>query len=84
METVKVFLFPGKRLYLYFLFPALIFIHCWQMRAAVSNVAKFFPTAIISGRSRDKVIGRLLPSVLSVSIIVAVSFLDAFSFSLTC
>ncbi|KAK4431626.1 Trehalose-phosphate phosphatase A [Sesamum alatum] len=25
------------------------------MRAAVSNVAKYFPTAIISGRSRDKV-----------------------------
>lgn len=26
-----------------------------QMRSAVSNVAKYFPTAIISGRSRDKV-----------------------------
>ncbi|XP_068669796.1 probable trehalose-phosphate phosphatase F [Aristolochia californica] len=26
-----------------------------QMRAAVKNVAKYFPTAIISGRSRDKV-----------------------------
>ncbi|KAL8552543.1 hypothetical protein ACS0TY_001291 [Phlomoides rotata] len=26
-----------------------------SMRAAVSNVAKYFPTAIISGRSRDKV-----------------------------
>lgn len=26
-----------------------------EMRSAVSNVAKYFPTAIISGRSRDKV-----------------------------
>lgn len=26
-----------------------------QMRAAVKDVAKYFPTAIISGRSRDKV-----------------------------
>lgn len=26
------------------------------MRAAVRNVAKYFPTAIISGRSRDKVL----------------------------
>uniref|UniRef100_A0A453CP87 Trehalose 6-phosphate phosphatase n=1 Tax=Aegilops tauschii subsp. strangulata TaxID=200361 RepID=A0A453CP87_AEGTS len=26
-----------------------------EMRAAVKNVAKFFPTAIVSGRSRDKV-----------------------------
>jgi trehalose 6-phosphate phosphatase len=26
-----------------------------QMRAAVREVAKYFPTAIISGRSRDKV-----------------------------
>lgn len=25
------------------------------MRGAVRNVAKYFPTAIISGRSRDKV-----------------------------
>jgi hypothetical protein len=25
------------------------------MRSAVRNVAKYFPTAIISGRSRDKV-----------------------------
>lgn len=25
------------------------------MREAVKNVAKYFPTAIISGRSRDKV-----------------------------
>lgn len=27
----------------------------WQMRDAVRNVAKYFPTAIISGRNRDKV-----------------------------
>lgn len=27
----------------------------FQMRYAVRNVAKYFPTAIISGRSRDKV-----------------------------
>jgi hypothetical protein len=27
------------------------------MRAAVKNVAEYFPTAIISGRSREKVIG---------------------------
>ncbi|KAH9612701.1 hypothetical protein KSS87_007731 [Heliosperma pusillum] len=27
----------------------------WMMRDAVRNVAKYFPTAIISGRSRDKV-----------------------------
>lgn len=26
-----------------------------QMRSAVKNVAKYFPTAIITGRSRDKV-----------------------------
>ena len=26
-----------------------------DMRSAVRNVAKYFPTAIISGRSRDKV-----------------------------
>ena len=30
-------------------------IYIWQMRAAVREVAKYFPTAIISGRSRDKV-----------------------------
>lgn len=30
------------------------------MRAVVKNVAKYFPTAIISGRSRDKVIDRPL------------------------
>jgi hypothetical protein len=29
------------------------------MRAAVKNVAEYFPTAIISGRSREKVIGEL-------------------------
>ncbi|XP_024438630.2 probable trehalose-phosphate phosphatase 4 isoform X2 [Populus trichocarpa] len=29
----------------------------WMMRAAVREVAKYFPTAIISGRSRDKVKG---------------------------
>jgi hypothetical protein len=27
------------------------------MRAAVKNVAEYFPTAIISGRSHEKVIG---------------------------
>lgn len=30
------------------------------MRAVVKKVAKYFPTAIISGRSRDKVIGWFL------------------------
>ncbi|KAE8708304.1 putative trehalose-phosphate phosphatase F [Hibiscus syriacus] len=29
--------------------------HTWMMRSAVREVAKHFPTAIISGRSRDKV-----------------------------
>lgn len=27
------------------------------MRVAVKNVAEYFPTAIISGRSREKVVG---------------------------
>jgi hypothetical protein len=31
--------------------------NCFQMRSIVKNVAKYFPTAIISGRSRDKVRG---------------------------
>lgn len=30
-----------------------------QMRAAVKKVAEYFPTAIISGRSRDKVVKSL-------------------------
>lgn len=30
------------------------------MRSAVRNVAKYFPTAIITGRSRDKVHGENL------------------------
>jgi len=30
------------------------------MRAAVKKVAEYFPTAIISGRSRDKVIEQVL------------------------
>ncbi|URD97763.1 CPuORF23 - conserved peptide uORF-containing transcript [Musa troglodytarum] len=29
----------------------------WKMRSTVKKVAKYFPTAIISGRSRDKVYG---------------------------
>lgn len=32
----------------------------FQMRSAVRNVAKYFPTAIITGRNRDKVGGELL------------------------
>lgn len=33
------------------------------MRTSVKNVARYFPTAIISGRSRDKVIEQLSLSV---------------------
>lgn len=33
----------------------------FQMRCAVKRVAKYFPTAIISGRSRDKVDGESFP-----------------------
>lgn len=28
---------------------------CWQMRATVRKLARYFPTAIVSGRCRDKV-----------------------------
>jgi len=33
----------------------LFFLLIFQMRSAVKDVASYFPTAIISGRSRDKV-----------------------------
>lgn len=33
----------------------------FQMRSAVRDVSKFFPTAIISGRKREKVSGESVP-----------------------
>lgn len=38
------------------------------MRAVVKNVAKYFPTAIISGRSRDKVIDMPLFAFINVNV----------------
>lgn len=36
-----------------------------QMRAAVREVAKYFPTAVISGRSRDKVMKKSSSSIIN-------------------
>lgn len=44
------------------------------MRAAVRNVAKYIPTAIISGRSREKVFGNILPYQLFLEFFVGYSF----------
>lgn len=45
----------------------------FQMRAVVKKVAKYFPTAIISGRSRDKVIDRPLVTLKNVNVILFVN-----------
>lgn len=53
------------------------------MRAVVKNVAKYFPTAIISGRSRDKVIDMPLFAFINVNVNVML-FLNSWKFGFFC
>jgi trehalose 6-phosphate phosphatase len=50
------------------------------MREVVKEVAKYFPTAIISGRSRDKVIGWFLFTWFVLIISLAIVYLFAFKY----
>lgn len=51
------------------------------MRSAVRKVAKYFPTAIISGRNRDKVFGRILFSNNVLTSVNCISFFKYMQFN---